>query len=550
MATEGNGTGAGAAAESLASASGHLELLQRVTEQMTVHHRLDDVLGAITRGLVANADAALARIWLYTSEEECAVCRRAPSGDAPRVEGRSLHLCASAGSFGDISGPQHRVPLGMFLGGRVAEDRAPLLLNDLADDPRTIGLSWIAEHGLRGYVGYPLTFHDQLEGVLGIYRKRPWSVDEFRVLSIFAAQAAIAITTTRLIEAAESRGEELSNVNAYLQDELRQDHGSGEIVGRSASLLEVLRKAEKVAPTDTTVLVLGETGTGKELLARAIHARSSRRDLPLIKINCGAISPALVESELFGHEKGAFTGALQRRVGRFELADGGTLFLDEVGDLPPDVQVKLLRVLQEGEFERVGGGTPIHTDARLVAATNRDLEADVAAGRFRADLYYRLSVFPMRVPSLRERIEDVPLLAQHFLGHFERKLKKPLRALAPDSIERLTRYAWPGNIRELQNVIERACVLAQGNVVHLVDPLHVSAPDPSPAGPAPVAPAPPAAMTLEDVEREHIVRVLEMTQGVIQGPQGAAHILAIHPNTLRSRMQRLGIRRVTRPSTA
>ena len=334
---------------------------------------------------------------------------------------------------------------------------------------------------------------------------------------------------------AEGRSERLSSANEHLQDEIRQDRGSGEFVGQSPLLLELLRKAEKVAPTDTTVLLLGETGTGKELLARAIHSCSPRRDRPLIRVNCGAIPPGLVESELFGHEKGAFTGALQRRLGRFELANGGTLFLDEVGDLPADVQVKLLRVLQEGEFERVGGGTPIHTDARIVAATNRDLQADVTAGRFRPDLYYRLSVFPLRLPALRERPEDLPLLVQHFLAQFQRKLKKALRTLAPESFHLVAQYAWPGNIRELQNVLERACVLAQGDVVHVVDLLQNR--------PVALTTWTSDVPTLEDVEREHILRVLGLTHGVIQGPHGAARILGLHPNTLRSRMERLGILR-------
>jgi formate hydrogenlyase transcriptional activator len=511
-------------------ASGHLELLRRVTEQMTVHRRLEDVLGAIVRGLVANAEAALARIWLWQEDAACAVCRR-EAAEPPVPGASSLHLCASAGVFEDLAGPHHAVPLGMFLGGRVAEAREPLLVSDLSTERVAWNLPWVAQHGLRGYAGYPLLFDGQLEGVLGIFRRRPWTTKEFRVLSVFAAQAAIAIKTAALFEEVERRTEALSRENEDLHDELRRDRGSGEIVGASPLLRDVLEKVEAVAPTDTTVLVLGETGTGKELLARAIHARSPRRDRPLVKVNCGAISPALVESELFGHEKGAFTGAMQRRLGRFELADGGTLFLDEVGELPLDVQVKILRSLQDGEFERVGGEAPIRSDVRIVAATNRDLLADVATGRFRADLYYRLSVFPLRIPPLRERLEDLPLLTSHFLRRFRRKLNKPLAGLTQESAARLSRYAWPGNVRELQNVIERACVLARGGEVDVADALGDRAP----------APHPSASRTLEQVEREHIVRVLASVGGVIQGPHGAARILGLHPNTLRSRMERLGI---------
>ena len=520
-------------------ATGHLALLQRVTQQMTVHRRLGDVLGAITRGLLENADAALARIWLYAPAAACAVCRE-KSGDDPQFQAPSLHLCASAGVFEGVVAPHHDIPLGMFLSGHVAESREPLLLNDLPGEPRVRELPWIAEHGLQAYAGYPLLFNDELEGVLGIFRRQPWQLDEFRALSIFALQASIAIKNATLIEEAENRSKRLSLEKEYLEDEIRQHHGFGEIVGRSAALADLLQKVEKVAPTDTTVLLLGETGTGKELLARAIHGRSSRRDRPLIKVNCGAISPGLVESELFGHEKGSFTGAFQRRLGRFELANGGTLFLDEVGDLPHDVQVKLLRVLQEGEFERVGGTASLHSDARIIAATNHDLQADVAAGRFRTDLFYRLSVFPMRLPSLRDRVDDLELLVQHFLAHFEMKLHKPLRSLAPESLERLKRYSWPGNIRELQNVLERACVLTQTEVVQVMDSFGQE----SSATTSPTSASTSTSSDLwklEDVVREHILRVLGSTGGVIQGPHGAARILGVHPNTLRSRMERLGI---------
>jgi formate hydrogenlyase transcriptional activator len=509
--------------------TGHLQLLQRITEQMTVHRKLGEVLGAITRGLVDNADASLARIWLYTNDRSCAACQRDGLKEASPDGAPALHLCASAGLFDGVGGPHHRLAIGMFLGGRVAERREPELLNDLSHHPHVQGVPWIGENGIVSYAGYPLMFASVLEGVLGIFRRRPFTADEFRVLGIFASQAAIAIKTASLIEEVEKRSERLSLENEYLQEEIEQGHG-GEIVGASRAFGEVLAKVERVAPTDTTVLLLGETGTGKELVARFLHAHSQRRGRPLIRVNCGAISSGLVESELFGHERGAFSGALQRRLGRFELADGGTLLLDEVGELPADVQVKLLRVLQDGVFERVGGEKSIRADVRVVAATNRDLEADVASGRFRADLFYRLSVFPVRVPALRERMEDIPLLVRHFLAAYERKFNKPLRAITAASLARLQEYRWPGNIRELQNVLERSCVLAQGDEVEVV----------SLAGTADAI-LPKEQSSLDEVDREHIQRVLRSTQGIIQGPRGAARILGLHPNTLRSRMERLGV---------
>ena len=315
------------------------------------------------------------------------------------------------------------------------------------------------------------------------------------------------------------------------QDELAVTRGFEGIVGDSSALRAMLRNVRKVAGVETTVLLTGETGTGKELIARAIHAASPRRDRPLIKMNCGAIPQGLVESELFGHERGAFTGALQRRIGRFEMADRGTLFMDEVGELPGETQVKLLRVLQEQEFERVGATRSQRVDVRLVAATNRDLEAEVQAGRFRRDLFYRLNVFPVRIPALRERVSDIPLLVKYFLAQLQRKLAKPLQAVTAESMERLQAYGWPGNIRELQNVLERSCVMATSTIVEIEGDLR----------PAPVSVKAGPLVSLEENERAHIRRALTATGGKIHGPRGAATILEINPSTLRSRMEKLGI---------
>jgi transcriptional regulator with GAF, ATPase, and Fis domain len=358
-------------------------------------------------------------------------------------------------------------------------------------------------------------------------------------LGIFADQAALAIRNAQLYQEVERYRDRLALENAYLQEAIAEERGFEGIVGESPALRAVLRKVQQVAPVETTVLLTGETGTGKELIARALHQGSPRRDRPLIKVNCGAIPQGVVESELFGHEKGAFTGALQRRTGRFELADQGTLFMDEVVELPLDTQVKLLRVLQEHEFERVGSQRTQQVDVRLVAATNRDLENEVAAQRFRADLYYRLNVFPIRVPPLRERPSDIPLLVKHFLAQFQRKLAKPLKAVAPESLARLERYAWPGNIRELQNVLERACVLSPEPIVEILDELGPV----NGAGAATAGPVVPhdGIVTLEESERIHIRRALASTSGRVDGADGAAALLGINPSTLRSRMKKLGI---------
>jgi transcriptional regulator with GAF, ATPase, and Fis domain len=296
-----------------------------------------------------------------------------------------------------------------------------------------------------------------------------------------------------------------------------------------------------VAATDSTVLITGETGTGKELIARAIHSHSRRKDKPLIKVNCAALPAGLVESELFGHEKGAFTGAIARRVGRFELAQGGTIFLDEIGELPAEAQAKLLRVLQEREFERVGGAAPIKVDVRVLAATNRDLLKAVREKTFREDLYYRLSVFPLHLPPLRERREDIPPLTFFLVNKFAARIGKRIDEANKETMQRLLAYPWPGNIRELENVLERAVILATGPTLEIrADMLPGTAEPPAPESHAPVQPA-----TLEATERDHILAILRQTGWVIEGARGAATILGLHPNTLRSRMKKLGIRRTS-----
>ncbi|MGH2650579.1 MAG: sigma 54-interacting transcriptional regulator, partial [Actinomycetota bacterium] len=415
---------------------------------------------------------------------------------------------------------------------------------------------------VQSYLGTPILDESgRVIGHLAVLDVKPMAEDPWRtsVLRIFSARAGAELERLHAeakLRAALAEVEALKNrlqtENVYLQEEIRREHNLEEMVGSSAALLDVMRKVERVAPTDATVLIAGETGTGKELVARAIHQRSGRKGRALVKVNCGAISAGLVESELFGHVKGAFTGALERRVGRFELADGGTLFLDEVSELPLETQVKLLRVLQEGEFEPVGSSRTVRVDVRIIAATNRDLEEAVRAGRFRADLFYRLNVFPLTVPPLRARQGDIPQLAMFFLSRFSRALGERIEIVSPDTMARLVSYPWPGNVRELRNLIERAVVLAQEPVLALDRDF---LPAGSLAGPGVLragggdAPGTvqdeqgPPATSLAEVERRHIRTVLDRTGGVIEGPNGAATILNLHPNTLRSRMKKLGIPR-------
>jgi PAS domain S-box-containing protein len=432
--------------------------------------------------------------------------------------------------------------------------------------PLDTGLvDWQAE----SYLGVPmLDSEGRVIGHIAILDDKPMERDPRAVdlVTIFAARAAAELKRQRAeaglqaaLQQVQVLQKKLEAENTYLQEEIRKEHNFEEIVGNSRALVEVLRNVETVAPTDSTVLIMGETGCGKELIARAIHNRSARKNRPLVKLNCGAIPTGLVESELFGHMKGAFTGALEKRVGRFELADGGTLFLDEISELPLDTQVKLLRVLQEHEFEPLGSSRTIRVNVRIIAASNRDLDKAIQEGRFRADLYYRLNVLPMVLPPLRQRRSDIPLLTTFFVERFARQLGKHITGVAQDTMEILSRYDWPGNIRELQNVIERAVVLSRGSVLRLGrDLLPVAAellPEEEIAASGPSNgkkagdDASDWSSSLEQVEKRYILQVLKQTDWVIEGPGGAARILDLHPNTLRSRMKKLGLDRSALAST-
>jgi transcriptional regulator with GAF, ATPase, and Fis domain len=333
----------------------------------------------------------------------------------------------------------------------------------------------------------------------------------------------------RLMEI-EALKQRLESENVYLREEVKHLAEHADIVGQSAPMKKVLGLAEQVAATDATVLILGETGTGKELLARAIHRMSLRNDRPLITVNCAALPPTLIESELFGREKGAYTGAMTRMTGRFEIADGSTLFLDEIGELPRDLQGKLLRVLEEGVFERLGSTTPLHVDVRIIAATNRNLEQEIKEGKFRKDLFYRLNVFPIVIPPLREHPEDIPLLVRAAVTEFQKKMKKEIESIPKNTMQALRAYSWPGNVRELRNLIERAMILSHGKTLHVDIKNHAS---------LEIV----AAGNLEDVERKHILVVLEKTGWRVAGQGGAAEVLGLKRSTLQSKMKKLGIRR-------
>jgi formate hydrogenlyase transcriptional activator len=394
----------------------------------------------------------------------------------------------------------------------------------------------VKAEGLKSLCHIPLVSRNRTLGLMSLARLEavPFSTRDLEFLSLIGNQIAIAVENALAYREIAELKDRLAQEKVYLEDEIRSELNFEEIVGRSPALRSVLQEIETVAPTDSTVLIYGETGTGKELIARAIHDLGLRSKANFVKLNCAAIPSGLLESEMFGHEKGAFTGAVAQRIGRFELANRGTVFLDEIGEIPLELQPKLLRVLQEREFERLGSSRTLRTDARLIAATNRDLAAMVEDQQFRADLFYRLNVFPVHVPPLRDRQEDIPLLVRHFVQQFARRMGKAVDTIPTETMNALVRYHWPGNIRELQNLVERAVILSSGPVLKV--PLNDLQAQPTTATAR-------RTETLEEAERRHILDALDAADWVISGPKGAATTLGLKRSTLQGRMEKLGIHR-------
>jgi transcriptional regulator with GAF, ATPase, and Fis domain len=528
------------------------ETLQAVALAVAAERSVDSVLSQIVEGLLAQTGVALARVWLIGPGDICETC---PLRTECPDRTRCLHLVASAGrslsprnDWSRLDGHFRRFPLGVRKVGHIGARGEGLLIDDVAQDSAWIARpDWLHKERIRSFGGQPLVFRGERLGVLGVFSREQMSRDTFEWLRTFADHAAIAIAHARALAQIQQLKDQLELENVYLREEVRSAAPAG-IIGTSVALARVLEQVALVAPTSAPVLLQGESGTGKEPVARAIHEQSSRRHRPIIKVNCASIPRDLFESEFFGHVKGAFTGALRDRAGRFQAADGGTLFLDEAGEIPLDLQAKLLRVLQEGQFEPVGEERTRTVDVRLIAATNRDLTQEVAAGRFRQDLFYRLSVFPIVLPPLRERAEDIPQLAAHFAEHAAKRFGMPLPQLPVTELRRLQEYSWPGNVRELQNVVERAVILAKGTVLRFDDvraeklsPLQVRTPAEQHEKPE----------IITEVEgrrrdRDNLRAALEASRGRIYGPGGAAQILGVKPTTLLSRLQALGLRR---PST-
>jgi len=499
----------------LARERDRLQILLEITNMLVSELDIRDLFPTLTAG-----------VRRAVPHEYSSLALRVPGTDQLR-----LHALVFDGPTPFQEG--NAAPLSGTPASEAMESRRPVLLtmNDLARFSANV-TDHLKTIGLRTICCLPLITRRHVLGTLnvGSTRDNAFSDTDIDFLSQVAGQAAIAIENATAYQVIAELKDKLAEEKLYLEEEIRTDRNFGEIIGDSPTFRSVLDQVQTVAPTDATVLILGETGTGKELIARAIHDLSARNKRTFVKLNCAAIPTGLLESELFGHEKGAFTGAIMQKAGRFELANNGTLFLDEIGDIPLELQPKLLRALQEHEFERLGGTRTIKVDVRLVAATNRDLAQMINERQFRTDLYYRLSVFPISIPPLRERSDDIPKLVRYFTQKFARRMNKSVETISQETMDALIRYPWPGNVRELENLIERAVILTRGTALQI--PLAEL------RGAVPESGTP---VTLEDAERDHIRRALDQARGVVGGPNGAAARLGMKRTTLQSKMKKLGL---------
>jgi PAS domain S-box-containing protein len=509
----------------------------KVTCDLTERKEAEDalVLG-LSNALLSNLDIGKLLSAISESVRHVVPCDLATLGlyDPGKSQIRVLQLDGSEGN--DPATDQLLVPLEGSVMGRVFVSREPLVVSSLDTEHfSSEATARFVRAGIKSECCVPLVGRDRVLGTLTVASKRDAAFNsrDLRMLTQFGNHVGVALDNALAVRQITELRDRLAQERLYLEEELNTEHTFEDIIGETPELKRVLKQVETVAATDVTVLILGETGTGKDLIARAIHQLSSRRERTLVKLNCAAIPTGLLESELFGHEKGAFTGAISQKIGRLELAHQGTLFLDEVGDLPPELQPKLLRALQDKEFERLGSTRTILVDVRLVAATNRDLAKMVADRQFRSDLYYRLKVFPITLPPLRERREDIPLLVRYFVEKHARRMNKQIETVPAGVMRALTRWDWPGNIRELENFIERAVILSKGP--ELRAPLAELG--------VPPETCPKDDATLETTEREHILRVLRETKGVIAGPRGAAARLGLKRTTLNSKLKKLSIER-------
>ena len=494
-------------------------------------------------------EVSLVRIWLISKGDICSAC---PMNDECTSKDKCLHLVASAGrsscdpsaDWGRLDGKFRRFPMGGHKVGYIAATGKSVVVEFIPDDSTWIAdPDWAKREGINGFAGQPLRFHDEVLGVLAIFTNTRITQPALDILNIIANHAATALANARAFERIKELKQQLEAENSYLREELQDVMSYGEFIGRSAALERIVKQIDLVAPTDANVLIQGESGTGKELVARELHQRSERKGKPLVKVNCASIPKELFASEFFGHVRGAFTGAHANREGKFGAANHGTLFLDEVGEIPLSLQAQLLRVLQEGEYERVGEENMRKVNARIIAATNRDLQKEVEAGRFREDLYFRLNVFPITVPPLRARREDIVPLANHFLHRSLIAMNRHPLQFSPEQISKLVAYEWPGNVRELQNIVERFAILSSGGATQLELACECGlGTEPSPA--AQPSGNGDAVMTEDEMlqlQMKNIRLALRRCNGKIYGEDGAAALLGLKPTTLATRIKKMKI---------
>ena len=495
---------------------------------------LEGLLNKLVARAVARSDIAYVQFWLVDKADGCLHMAIEGGTVPPKLSESATSIPVGKGVLGQVAAT----------GRRIAQRKSDPDWERLADP------AWLRRENIESFVVTPIIFKEEIMGVIAAYLRHDMLEESLPYGQIFGHYIGAAVANARAFEEIQRLNTQLEQQNAYLQEEVVEARAFGDLVGQSAALRHIVSQIDMVAPTDATVMILGETGTGKELVAHEIHRRSQRQDKPLVRVNCASIPKELFESEFFGHVRGSFTGAIKDRAGRFETANGGTIFLDEIGEVPLEMQSKLLRVLQEKRYERVGDDRTRHADVRIIAATNRDLKETVAAGRFREDLYYRLNVFPIQVIPLRERMDDIPLLAKHFVELSVRDLNCAKPRLTKAAVVKLQNYDWPGNVRELRNVIERAVILARGKnlefdlpiATNITSPARSKSPVEEQAGETP-EPGFLTEVELQRRERDNLLIVLKKTNWKIKGPDGAAEMLGINATTLLSRMSKWGLKR-------
>lgn len=526
------------------------ESLKELLIEMALERSVDVLLNLIVNRMVLRPHVALVRIWLKKKADLCHDCEMSKLCKSKK---ECFHLIAGGGEsistpfhdFSDLNGHGRRIPIGVTCIGKIAQKKRALTPEEIETDTdwqhRNV---WAQNENILGFGGQPLRFKDDVFGVIAIYsRIKASRIKEGRFwLKMIANHTASAIATANAFSEIDHLKSQLELENEYLKEEIIQARSFGSIIGKSPSLMNILNQVELVAPTDASVFIFGESGTGKELVAREIHKRSKRKNRPMIKVNCASIPGELYESEFFGHIKGAFTGAIKDRAGRFQAADGGTLFLDEIGELPPALQGKLLRVLQEGTYERIGEDITRHVNVRIIAATNKDIKKEIKDERFRQDLYYRLNVFPVEIAPLRNRKEDIRLLTYHFLEKISSDMNRGIPEISSAGMNQLISYEWPGNVRELKNVIERSIITSKNDSLKFIFPDNEQHPLPSlePTGPD----SENKVLTDDEINlfiKKNIQTALNITNGKIYGKDGAAGLLGCAPTTLCSRIKKFNI---------